>query len=152
MKKALSVAKYLIALAAAEDEPDPLTHLRLQKLLYYVQGCSLALRKKPMFEERIEAWAHGPVVASLYPFFANYKNASIHQEDFPYEGGLNKTEKELIQCVWNIYKKYSATSLREMTHNEEPWIKARGQKKPADKCSTEITPASMKKYFNTLIQ
>src|SRR5688572_9971276 len=57
---ALDVARYLIQLAAAEDEPEELSHLRLQKLLYYVQGWSLAQRGEAMFPDRIEAWAHGP--------------------------------------------------------------------------------------------
>src|SRR3712207_3385981 len=33
--KAMDVAKYLVYLATYEDEPDFLSHLRLQKLLYY---------------------------------------------------------------------------------------------------------------------
>src|SRR5262249_50830431 len=47
--QAIDVARYLIQLAAAEDEPELLSHLRLQKLLYYVQGWSLAQRRAPMF-------------------------------------------------------------------------------------------------------
>ena len=66
MSKALSVAKFLLELAEREDEPDRLSHLRLQKLLYYTQGWSLALRDKALFKDRIEAWAHGPVVKKLY--------------------------------------------------------------------------------------
>jgi hypothetical protein len=40
--KAMAVASFLIHLAVAEAEPDFLTHLRLQKLLYFAQGWSLA--------------------------------------------------------------------------------------------------------------
>src|SRR5689334_12279943 len=68
---AMDVAKFLIYLSACEDEPDYVSHLRLQKLLYYVQGWSLALRGKPMFVERIEAWAHGPVVKNVYAILAD---------------------------------------------------------------------------------
>src|SRR6476660_4904178 len=52
LSKPEAIAKYLLTLAETEDEPDPLTHLRLQKLMYYVQGWSLALRKRPAFAGR----------------------------------------------------------------------------------------------------
>ena len=39
---------------------------RLHKLLYYVQGYHLAWRGTPAFEDNIEAWEKGPVVAALW--------------------------------------------------------------------------------------
>lgn len=38
---------------------------RLHKLLYYVQGYHLAWRGCPAFDDDIEAWKKGPVVAAL---------------------------------------------------------------------------------------
>ena len=147
MAAALNVAEYLIHLAASEDEPDPLSHLRLQKLMYYVQGWSLAIRNAPMFPDKIEAWAHGPVVAKLFLTFTDYKSDTIPSEIFWYSGGLRKGDRKCIEAVWDVYKKYSATSLREMTHRETPWEQARGKAKSAERCSTEITNTSMKRFF-----
>lgn len=39
-----------------EDAGDVITNLKLQKLVYYAQGFSLALCGRPLFAERIEAW------------------------------------------------------------------------------------------------
>jgi uncharacterized phage-associated protein len=151
MADAIDVAKFLIQLAGAEDEPDQLSHLRLQKLLYYSQGWSLALRKRPLFEDRIEAWAHGPVVPSVYPVFASHGNGFIPADDLELsEDALDKDEQELIESVWNAYKPFSALSLREMTHKESPWREARGTCRPFDRCSREITQYSMKKYFKSI--
>ena len=150
MSKALDVAKFLLELAEREDEPDRLSHLRLQKLLYYTQGWSLALRDKALFKDRIEAWAHGPVVKKLYPHFASYGNGTIPSPDFKFSDGLDAEEQELVESVWDAYKKFSATSLREMSHREKPWKDARGTLKPADKCEEEITHAVMKKFFKSL--
>ena len=69
MTTALDAARYLVRLGFTPDEPedsDFLCPLRVQKLLYYVQGWSLGINDVPMFSERIEAWAHGPVVRDLY--------------------------------------------------------------------------------------
>ena len=42
---------------------EGITHLKLQKLLYYAQGVCLAITGNTLFNEEIQAWQHGPVVA-----------------------------------------------------------------------------------------
>lgn len=148
MAKAMEVAKCLLRLAECEDEPDRLSHLRLQKLLYYVQGWSLALRKKPMFPERIEAWAHGPVVRDLYRVFKPYEDSVIPLSKFDDPPKLTKEEAEFTASVWNTHKGYSASYLRALTHKEDPWLEARGNLDPAAACNNEITHDSMRRFFS----
>lgn len=152
MAKAFDVANYLIYLAQSGDEPDYLTHLRLQKLLYYVQGWSLANRGKEMFPERIEAWAHGPVVKVLYPRFKEFeKNAFAFPDPAKIpEMELDDEEREFIGEVWEEYKPFAALKLREMTHQEPPWVNARKGFGPADRCDVEITKEAMAAYFGSL--
>jgi uncharacterized phage-associated protein len=149
MAKAFDVARRLIRLAANEEEPDFLTHLRLQKLLYYVQGWALALRGKPMFDEEIQAWAHGPVVPKVYSRFAEWEKAPIDPGKYD-DAELSNGESKLVAEVWESYKGYSAASLRAMTHREPPWLEARRDCKPADKCETAISQKAMRKYFTKL--
>jgi uncharacterized phage-associated protein len=146
--KALNVAKFLVYLAACEEEPDFLSHLRLQKLLYYVQGWSLANRNKAMFTERIEAWAHGPVVRDVYAVLSSFGRRPILVEDIGEPADLTEEEMAFIQSVWESYKQFSASSLREMTHNESPWLEARKGLGPADRCEEEITVRAMKDFFS----
>lgn len=40
--------------------------MKLQKLVYYSQVWSLVWDDKPLFNNKIEAWANGPVVKILY--------------------------------------------------------------------------------------
>lgn len=148
MAKAIEVARYLIQLAASEDEPDLLSHLRLQKLLYYVQGWSLAMRGKAMFRERIEAWAHGPVVRSIYPVFADYGFESIPPDRFIGPTSLEPAEEQFIASVWKSYKGFSASCLREMTHQEAPWRDARAGLDPAARCDRQITVEAMRDFFS----
>ena len=150
MADAVEAARYLVHLAAEDyDESDYLSHLRLQKLLYYVQGWSLALKGKPMFSERIEAWAHGPVVKDIYRHFAEKGRRAITSDDFENQGDFDLTdeERELISSVWDTLKDHSALSLRKMTHDEPPWIQARSGYKSADRCEVEISQESMTEYF-----
>ena len=142
--RAIQIARHLIHIAAAVSEPDWLNPLRLQKLLYYVQGWSLGLRGKPMFADRIEAWVHGPVVPNVWRVYQGYE--SIKPEGVP-KSNLDEDDAEFIDAVWQAYRRHSATSLREMTHREEPWIKARGTCGPVELCDEEITHESMKSFF-----
>ena len=52
--------------------------------------------------------------------------------------------------MWGSYKGYSALRLREMTHEEEPWINARKGYGPADRCEVEITQQALREYFNNI--
>lgn len=55
-----------------QTEADMITHLKLQKLVYYAQGLYLAYFNKPLFTQSVEAWRHGPVVNDLYHIFKPY--------------------------------------------------------------------------------
>lgn len=150
MAKAIDVAEYLIHLGRIEEDgPQLLTHLQLQKLLYYCQGWSLGIRKKPLFSERIEAWSHGPVVKAVWTVFKDCANRPIDQAGST-GGSLSDGERDLVAAVWNVYKKYSGWGLREMTHSEAPWKDVRGDLDPSAACNKEITKQSMQSYFGTL--
>ncbi len=81
MASAYEVARCLVRLAAHDEEPDYLTNLRLQKLLYYAQAWSLAMRDKPLFDDRIEAWPSGPVVPSVFDRFLGLGRRSLLPDD-----------------------------------------------------------------------
>jgi len=147
--KSVVVARYLLQLAAQEPESEPLTHMRLQKLLYYVQGWSLVATDRRIFDDPIEAWVHGPVVARTYRFFADYQNDAIEGREARDDGTLSDDEKALIASVWNHYKQFSATALRTMTHREPPWCEARTGLDPDEPSRAVLTLDQIKKYFRS---
>ena len=50
----------------SNESSRPLTNKKLQKLIYYAQAWNMAFNGEPIFEEKIEAWIHGPVVPEVY--------------------------------------------------------------------------------------
>ena len=46
----LETANYFLSLQG-DDAGDAISNLKLQKLMYYAQGFSLAMRGKPLFRE-----------------------------------------------------------------------------------------------------
>lgn len=139
--KANYVAKWFLnynRLIMSESDADLISNLKLQKLLYYAQGCFLACFDRPLFNEPIVAWEHGPVVESVYQEYkVNRANGIVFDEDFINE--FDDEEESLLEEVYNTFAKYSAWGLRNMTHQETPWINTQQ--------SGEISQDSIKKYF-----
>jgi len=146
--KAEAVARYLLYLASKSKEPELITHMRLQKLLYYAQGWSLALREEPLFDETLEAWTHGPVAPSVYKVFKSYKEQSIPQEEARKDSPLlSEEDKAFIKSVWRRYRRYSALELRRRTHKEPPYRNARGDLPPDDWSNEPLSNEDMQRFF-----
>jgi len=52
---------------------DDMTHLKLQKLIYFAQAWHLANTGEPLFREDMQAWTHGPVVPSVWHAYKQYQ-------------------------------------------------------------------------------
>lgn len=122
--KASDIAKLLLQkVQLLGEQSELLTNLKLQKLLYYEQGYHLAYFNTPLFEESIEAWQYGPVVVSVYDEYKRFGNTGIQIEIMP-TISLLPEEQELFDEVFDLYSKYSAIGLMNMTHAEAPWQSA----------------------------
>lgn len=121
MATALDVAQYFLKLS--QDEGDSISNLKLQKLCYYAQGFALAILGRPVFGDAIVAWEHGPVVVDLYQKFKQHgANGIPAPTDFDPSSALSDEERELLDEVWEVYGQFSAWKLRNMTHEESPWL------------------------------
>jgi uncharacterized phage-associated protein len=123
-----------------------MSHLRIQKLLYYAQGLSLAYRGRPAFPEEIQAWRHGPVVPDVWRVFSAYRYGQIPDHE-AISFDLGDDDAEFITSVWEGYRRYSASALRKMTHRESPWKDARAGLSNDAPSNRPITTESMRQYF-----
>lgn len=128
------------------NEGDGITNLKLQKLVYYAQGFFAAIFEEPLFESPIMAWAHGPVSPELY-----HKFKDLGRNRIPYTGrfeqqSLSTDEYELIDEVYSVFGQFSAWKLRDMTHEEDPWLNHEQQ--------ADVIPfLEIKEYFkNQLVE
>ncbi len=117
---AIELSKNIIAYAAMNEYP--VTNLKLQKTLYYVQGYYLARFGKPLFEDEIVNWAYGPVVPEAYFQFCSYGATAITPEPMKTVfSGLNNSETGYVCKVINACLQRTARQLVEKTHTEAPW-------------------------------
>lgn len=142
--RARDIADYFITLVD-EDTGEVFTNLKLQKLVYYAQGFHLALYDKPLFNERIEAWLHGPVVPELYQIYKGYKSQPVPVSEGFDVSQFTEEVKELLNEVNLVYGQYSAWRLRDMTYEELPWQES------YKKIDKTISHESLKSFFKDLI-
>jgi len=128
------------------EKGDVITNLKLQKLLYYVQGYHLAFFNKPMFQEGLEAWMYGPVVPEVYHLHKEKGKMAIVLDSSIKEIDLPPEVEDMFGQVMKEYGKFSAIRLMEMTHQEKPWIES--FQNPIDK---RIDIATMKTFFTSLV-
>lgn len=128
---------------------EAITHLKLQKLIYYAQAWSLALLDRPIFSEEIQAWAHGPVIPSIYRAAAGCgwnQLRPMNRAPYPF----TEDQSALLYEVARIYGAYPAKSLELMTHNEQPWVNAREGLSPEQRSNNVIPKQHMKDFYKEL--
>lgn len=150
---AIDTAKLTLALLKNNDDEiiEYTSRLKLLKLLYYIQGYHLAMFDAPLFNDKMEAWLHGPVVPSVYQWVKNLTDEKLQNEAMNEKQinalNLHPQQTKLIREVLNIYNKYSAYGLRDKTHTEMPWLSVYEQGK-----NNEITQDSLKNFFIPLVE
>lgn len=118
---ALTIAKWFVAWAAINEADLP--NLKLQKLLYYAQGYHLGRFGEPLFRDKIEAWAHGPVVEAVYHEFKKAGSSDLvlaRDDDFDWSSVDERTTQLLVE-IWDKFGGLAAWRLRDMSHSEAPW-------------------------------
>jgi uncharacterized phage-associated protein len=141
------VANYI--LCYVHEFGDLITNLKMQKLVYYAQAWFLAVYDKPLFDDRLEAWIHGPVQPSLYQRFKRYGWEPILEEvvcpTFP--GDI----EDHLQEIMDVYGDLTAHHLERLVHQEDPWKKARGGLPLDERCSNPISHDDMKTFYKSLL-
>ena len=141
---AIDIANYIVW--RANQDNLHVTHLKLQKLLYYVIAKYLKVNNQLLTEEPICKWQYGPVVKTVYHQFKLYGNDVIKEPsvylhpDSNYfgDGGefcikfadvdsitqmIDEETKipAIVDEVLDTFRYDSAFDLVRKTHNEPAW-------------------------------
>lgn len=113
-------ANYLVYIM--KDAFDDLTNMKINKLLYFAQGYYLKKYGVPLFDDVIEAWEHGPVVAEVYAAYKKYGDKPITEYDAGAIAEVKPEAEDILYGVARKYGRYTASALRNMTHVVgSPW-------------------------------
>lgn len=144
MAAVADVARYIT------ERTGAVSAMKLQKLMYYSQAWNLVWDEAPLFEEDFQAWANGPVLPNLYNRHRGM--FSVDAKLFP-DGDvqtLSESERGNIEKVLSFYAQKTAQWLSNLTHQEAPWLDARGETPVGAASNAVISQAAMHEYYSAL--
>lgn len=148
---ALAFANYIIWFVNQNFPNTSFTHVKLQKILYYVY-CDFLKNGTTLFEEKIEKWQYGPVTPSVYNNFRSYGFSRITTPETPVrfvndEHGIRFEREAFDPLTLNLLPEQlerintivtgliecEAFELVELTHRESSWLRAQQAIKNGEK-------------------
>ena len=115
----------------ANEQGRHLTHLQIQKLVYFAHARLLVLHRQPLIDQRFQVWEFGPVAPRLYHALKHHGNQPV-LEAIPVGEPTVYSSREAAIFGW-CFKRYgylSGGQLIAITHaSDTPWSRAdaRGQ-------------------------
>ncbi|MGD0420316.1 MAG: Panacea domain-containing protein [Xanthobacteraceae bacterium] len=121
-----------LMLEEARRNNRPLSHLALQKLLYFAHALFLVEKKRPLVSGYFEAWEYGPVHPAVYQAFKSVREMPIGApaarqdpltgECTPIEPPNDPEVREHITRVMAHYGRLTAGRLVDISHAKDaPW-------------------------------
>lgn len=147
---ASDLAKYVVAYA--RERNCDITNLKLQKILYYIEGYFLAEYGYSLYPALIEGWQFGPVLPSVYYEYSIYGADPIILTKKETTEGFNtfntsitdSEQQRLINKVIRDKMNLDVWELCEATKAEMPWKKATSN---GENLGEIITKRSIMLYF-----
>jgi uncharacterized phage-associated protein len=114
-----------------------LSHMKLQKLVFFVHAWGLALHGESHLSERPQAWPYGPVFETLYHQLKEFGSSDVAvylKQMNPQTGRIEALIPsredaglwDLLEQVWKRYGHFSAIELSALTHEPGgPWEASR---------------------------
>lgn len=113
-----------------KENKKTLTHMQLQKLVYYSYAFYLYWNNKNLFENKFQPWAFGPVEPDLYKAIRSnnspYNVVNLITSDNK-DTNCNEEEIKNLTCkVYNAFKDWEAKDLSILSHKPNgAWAKAK---------------------------
>jgi len=129
---ARAVANFFIETACREQHI--LTHLALQKILFFAHAWHLAKFDRPLIGQQFEAWQYGPVIRVVYDQLKDLKKKPIDRllNKIDINSGawiksdyhFSEEENLFLSGLFKYYSKFHAGTLVDLTHDKDgPWEK-----------------------------
>ncbi|MDR1543669.1 MAG: DUF4065 domain-containing protein [Prevotellaceae bacterium] len=123
---------------------------KIQKLTYIAYGIFLAVKERPIINERPQAWPYGPVFPTTRNKLLNLDLNSICLSDNDLKDiSSDKDIVDLVELIYNNFN-WSAAKLSKWSHKEgSPWEAT--VSKQGFKWGDRIEDDRIKSYFKKLI-
>ena len=115
---ALNIAGGFIQRAHSLGEDNDVTPLKLQKMIFFAQACSLQYRNGPLIPDRIDAATYGPFIYDVWKEYEDYGKDVIKlpKHDLQNPPIFSVETQRLLDATWSVCRERSAWSLSRVTH------------------------------------
>jgi len=136
---------------------EPMTHKKLQKLLYFSYGIYLAQNNEncnklnnSLFKNKFEAWVHGPVDPKIYSLYKNNGINLLYLENIE-TTSFNQNIMNALNKTMELYNQYSADELENISHNQAPWKNARKNLMPMESSNNLLSDVDIYLTFKKIL-
>ena len=129
LQNPFAVANFIIDTAIEKDKP--VTNLKLQKIMFFLQGYCLSEYETPLIDGNFSKWRYGPVEEEVYREFKYYGPAPIESksvyfdkekiEFYSEEVNLPNEFKKILQEVISKMLDVETWELVNLTHSHNSW-------------------------------
>ncbi len=140
---------YDVAAYIAESVGE-MSAMKLQKLMFYSQAWNLVWEEEPLFSDDFEAWANGPVLPALYDRHRGMFKVEKSLFRDGSSSNLSTAQKENIDKVLGFYGEKTAQWLSNLTHQEDPWLNARGESPVGAYSNATIPQSAIHEYYSSI--
>ena len=129
LQNPFAVANFIIDIAIEKD--NPVTNLKLQKIMFFLQGYCLSKYNTPLIDGHFSKWRYGPVEEEVYREFKYYGPAPIESksvyfdkekiEFYSEEVNLPNEFKKILQEVISKMLDVETWELVNLTHYHSSW-------------------------------
>ena len=119
---ALQIASYFLAGPSSGARFGELTHLKLQKLVYYTKVWSI-IDGADIVADAFVRWKHGPVCQDMYSVLRSHGKEPIAISPVS-DVMLDERSARIADVIMYTYGRLGAFELSDLSHTEDPWLKA----------------------------
>lgn len=101
------------------DHNIQITNLKLQKLLYFVQGEYSKLKSTRLIADDFYAWQLGPIVPSVYAEYSIFSSSTLPAQKQNVR--FSNEETCVIDAILQKYAYDTTWNLVELSHQQDPW-------------------------------
>lgn len=142
----------------ADLEQQIISHLKIQKLLYFSHAWHLAKFNSKLIGQPFEAWDYGPVVRVVYDQLKKFKAKPVTsrlQKIDTKNGNFidaydNYTDhqRDLLIAIYKYYGRFNALKLSDITHEKNgPWDITWGKAKNSSVAGMVIPNDLIRSWF-----
>ena len=99
------------------DADDHITHMEVQKLMFFAHGWMLGQYGRPLHYHQWEAWKYGPVLPVVYHNLSYFRARPINEIiRFADAFDFDEEEQGVIDLIYDGFRPLGASRLSRLTH------------------------------------